>query len=209
MDYTRRKFIKDMALSTLGFAGVSCFGAVVPQINATCGETKMKTDDLVVIKRSVWADQDPHLKRLYSAKSFNKITVHHTGTRTIYDTNRNSVIFDIDGIYASHMNRNYGDIGYHFILDYAGRIWEGRSLLYQGAHVCHHNKANIGIMLLGNFEKQEPSKLQLESMCKIVDSLKKKYKIAGKNIYGHCDIGHSLCPGKNLYPYVLKLKDKG
>lgn len=206
MNYSRRKFIKNAALSTLGFSGLSCFGAVVPQISATGDEAKAKADGIVIFKRSVWTDQKPRLKRLYSAKNFDKITIHHTGASAIYHTNQNSVICDIDGVFTSHMNRNYGDIGYHFILDYAGRIWEGRSLLYQGAHVCHHNRANIGIMLLGNFEKQQPSKLQLESMQKIVGSLKKKYKIAGKNIYGHRDIGQSLCPGKNLYPHVLKLR---
>ncbi len=204
MDYTRRKFIRNAALSTLGFSGLSCFGAVVPQITADKNEAK--AGDIVLYKRSIWTDQKPRLNRLYSAKSFDKITLHHTGASTIYHTNRNSVICDIDGVFTSHMNRNYGDIGYHYILDYAGRIWEGRSLSYQGAHVCHHNKNNIGVMLLGNFEKQEPSKLQLESMQKIVGSLKKKYKIAAKNIYGHCDIGQSLCPGKNLYPHVLKLR---
>lgn len=202
MDYTRRSFIKNAAFNTLVLSGISCFGAVVPKISAD----KKDTNNIVLYKRSIWADKKPILSRLRKAGNFNKITIHHTGATEIYDTNRNSVICDIDGVFASHMNRNYGDIGYHFILDYAGRIWEGRSLSYEGAHVCHYNKGNIGIMLLGNFELQKPSELQLVSMKKIVGSLQAKYTIASKKIYGHRDIGHSLCPGKNLYPHVHALR---
>jgi hypothetical protein len=206
MDYTRRKFVKDIALGVLGFSGLSAFGAVVPEITASGKQNKLVTDDIILYQRSVWADFKPRLNRLRKASGFNKITIHHSGSTTIYHTNRNSVICDIDAVYTSHMNRNYGDIGYHFIIDYAGRIWEGRSLSYEGAHVCHYNKGNIGIMLLGNFENQKPSELQLSSMKKITNSLKKKYAVKSKNIYGHRDIGQSLCPGKNLYPYVAKLR---
>ncbi len=207
MNYTRRDFIQKATLTTLGFSGLSCLGAVVPKITDAKDKDKPNAEEGVLLfRRSVWTNQSPRLKLLHSAKNYDKITLHHTGAGAIYHTNQNAVICDIDGVFASHMNRNYGDIGYHFILDYAGRVWEGRSLLYQGAHVCHHNKGNIGIMLLGNFEKQQPSALQLEAMQKLVGSLKKKYSVKPKNIFGHRDIGQSLCPGKNLYPHVHALR---
>ena len=72
----------------------------------------------------------------------------------------------------------------------------------QGGHVKNHavNLNSIGICLVGNFEKNHPSKRQLDSFTQLVDwlqqdVLKKKTLFAGhKDLKGE----QTVCPGKNF-----------
>jgi hypothetical protein len=95
------------------------------------------------------------------------LTVHHTATsngdadpgarmRAIYRFNT--------------IDRNFGDIGYHFLIDEAGRIYEGRwsgedglpgfdavGRMVSAAHVARHNPGNVGVALLGTFVAHSPT----------------------------------------------------
>jgi len=92
------------------------------------------------------------------------------------------------------------------MIDYSGRIWEGRSLKYQGAHVSSRNPGNIGVVLLGNFEIQKPSAAQKATLVKLVTELRRYYGVSRRRIYGHRDLDSTLCPGRNLYPFLPTLK---
>ena len=65
---------------------------------------------------------------------------------------------------------------------------------------------NIGVVLLGNFELQEPSKKQLATMTQLVPLLRSHFRVKKHRIYGHKDLGQTACPGKHLYAHVNKLK---
>ena len=95
----------------------------------------------------------------------------------------------MEGVFASHTRRNYGDIGYHFVIDYAGTVWEGRSLAYEGAHVACQNERNIGVMLLGNFEEQAPSASQIATASRLLGLLQQRFRIKPHRIFGHRDLG--------------------
>jgi len=163
--------------------------------------------DLNIHPRSTWSAFAPRPALIRPATVFSRLTIHHSGNTTNMHVQREDVVADLNGILAAHLQQNYGDIGYHFIVDYAGRIWEGRSLAFEGAHVSGMNKQNMGIVLLGNFEEQEPSSDQIDSLFQLVDSLQCRYALPHGSIYGHCDLGQSVCPGKHLYaPFVTELK---
>lgn len=163
--------------------------------------------DLKIFPRSVWSGFSPRFARIKPAKIFTRLTVHHAGNGVNTHARLEEVVLDLNGILESHLQNNYGDIGYHFIVDYAGRIWEGRSLAYEGAHVSGMNEQNLGVMLLGNFDEQAPSPAQVSALFAVVSTLQDKYAISYDSIYGHCDLGQSACPGKHLYaPYVAELR---
>jgi hypothetical protein len=162
---------------------------------------------LTLRRRRAWAVDSPDLRRLTRAAIFDKLTVHHSGENTIYTTDEDEVTYDIQNIHTGHARRRYGDIGYHFVVDYAGRVWEGRELFYEGAHVSDRNERNIGVLLLGNFEEQYPSREQLASLKILTDLLCRHFTIPLSCIFGHCDLGHSVCPGRNLYSYTLLLRN--
>lgn len=83
----------------------------------------------------------------------------------------------IQSMYRFHaVTRGWGDIGYHFIIDYDGKIYEGRSggNGARGAHTyydraCQNfNVGTIGIVLLGNYAGRPVPAVMEESLAKLV-----------------------------------------
>jgi hypothetical protein len=166
-------------------------------------------DAVTFMPREAWTGIAPRPWQLRSANGFDRLTVHHQGTTVSEDTHTNAIRQDIENILAGHRSRHYGDIGYHFIVDRAGRVWEGRSLAYEGAHVSGNNEHNIGVMLLGNFEVQAVSAAQRESLTVVVNLLRAQFEIKKHRLYGHRDLCASVCPGQHLYPFVLSIRNQG
>ena len=81
--------------------------------------------------------------------------VHHTVDANGYRSSQVPAL--IRGIYAFHVNgRGWSDIGYNFLVDRFGRIWEGRyggtTLPVVGAHTADHNSWTTGMSVIGNFD---------------------------------------------------------
>ncbi len=134
-----------------------------------------------------------------------RITVHHTAMLT-WETTRAASIDALQRIQRNHQVTNgWADIGYHFLIDRAGRIWEGRQLNVQGAHAGNSevNRGNIGIALLGNFDAQKPSTEQLQSLRGLLVRFCGEYGVPANNIIGHQRIASTVgkttdCPGDQL-----------
>ena len=159
--------------------------------------------------RHAWAEEDPAHRLLKQAATYSRVTIHHTGSSINHHTREADVAYDIEAIRIGHRGRNFGDIGYHFIVDRSGRAWEGRSLQYIGAHVSSENDENIGVMLLGNFERQRPADRQIASLDALIEVVRQRFGIPAYRVYGHRDLGQTLCPGQHLYGHVLHLVQTG
>ncbi|MGQ9662638.1 MAG: peptidoglycan recognition protein family protein [Kiritimatiellia bacterium] len=164
--------------------------------------------DLEILPRRAWTSFVPRVGRMGTASPFERITFHHRGDLVDYHTDIDEVIHRLDGVLGDHLRRDYGDIGYHFVIDHAGRIWEGRALRFEGAHVAGQNAGNIGVMLLGNFEHQNPSSEQVWAAKALCLRLRKRYRISARNVYGHKGLAQSLCPGRYFYHYVQTMRDE-
>lgn len=199
---SRRQFLRRAALAAPLFAagGSVAAGAAVPQIS-------FLRDQVDFRPRDEWTDSAPRLWRLRRANGFGRLTVHHSAAAGHGHARVGEVLQELDGVLTSHRNRNYGDIGYHFVIDGAGRVWEGRSLQYEGAHVSGENEANIGVMLLGNFETGTASGAQLGTMHALIVALCRHFGFGPRRVYGHRDLGASACPGRYLYPHVVHLRE--
>jgi len=129
------------------------------------------------------------------------IVIHHSATP------RDKTTFE--GIKNYHIKaRNFSDIGYHFVIDNKGNTYKGREENKYGAH-CNKkvngismNFQSIGICVIGNFTKEEPTKRQIKSLEYLVKRIQKKYNIPVKNIVGHKEISLTLCPG-SLINWIL------
>lgn len=173
-------------------------------------ESRWDVPGVAIYPRSSWSAAAPRLAQLTPATTYTRLTVHHAGGPVNTHVRWAAVADDLNGVLEGHLQRHYGDIAYHFIVDYAGRIWEGRSLAYEGAHVSGQNIENLGVMLLGNFEEQAPAVTQVGALFQLVEALRRKHPIAADCIYGHCDLGWSACPGHYLYqPFVGRLRAMG
>lgn len=160
------------------------------------------------MSRNSWGATAAVPAKMKAMNGVTRITVHHEGSgKGNSDTSPAAVAKTLQLIQSQHRKRmGAGDIGYHFIIDRTGVIWQGRDWKYQGAHTSGANSNNIGIMLLGNFEFQQPSSAQLNSLSGLTASLARKYGLSRSDVYGHSDFCKTQCPGKNLKPYVVSMK---
>lgn len=145
-----------------------------------------------------------------------KIIIHHTATTGNLD-NPKQAIRDIYHYHA--VTRGWGDIGYNYIVDQEGKIYEGRygGEGVIGAHSGSGNHGSIGIAILGNFEENPVSDKILAAVGQF---MYKKSKIHGfkasssssfrgedmPNVFGHRDIMKTACPGQYLYSKIPALR---
>ncbi|MDD5627951.1 MAG: peptidoglycan recognition family protein [Elusimicrobia bacterium] len=159
-----------------------------------------------ILPRSAWGAQPA--RKPYEPMPADRITVHHTESGRILD--REEAADELLSIQSFHQRgRGWVDIGYHFIIDGAGRIWEGRPLAVIGAHVRDRNEGNLGISLMGDFHKpqrQKPTAAQLESLTALARWLASAYGIPAERILGHRDQDQTTCPGDNLYSRLGELR---
>ena len=207
-DVGRRRFLKTLACSLPAFA-LAGPSAAAP-VGLTDAQVRAHLDALAaqidLRRRWQWTRLAPSPTRLRPAGLYTRLTVHHAGAATNNHVDAGRVAADIENVMVGHRNRRFGDIGYHFIVDAAGRVWEGRSLRYVGAHVSEANDGNIGVMLLGNFERQRPSASQVATLNRLTAALRARFAIPVHRLYGHRDLGQTLCPGRYLYGYVGELR---
>lgn len=165
-----------------------------------------------VIPRSKWAKAAPDYSDMEPMTRIQFITVHHDGLPAFAGTDQSVCAARIEMIRNSHTaGRKFADIGYHYIVDRSGRIWEGRPLKYQGAHVKDRNPGNIGVLCLGNFDAQIPTDAQFGALCSHVSRLMKQYKVPNNRVFTHKTWpgAHTACPGANLNARFLRAKDHG
>ena len=169
---------------------------------------------LQLLPRSAWRASAPVTSRLTPARGrYERITVHHSTipTRDLGSMSQAETGEAVQGIQRVHMlEERYGDIGYHFLIDPRGRVFEGRALRFQGAHSGGTNGANnvgnIGICLLGNFEQELPSGPALAALQRLVDGLCKEHRIARGRVYGHQELKATACPGRHLMGWVERYR---
>ena len=134
----------------------------------------------------------------------NKITIHHT------DTPANNPEARVRSIQEYHRNsRRWCDIGYHFLVDEAGIVYEGRSIRTIGAHAGGANTGNIGIAFIGSYNAKDPTAAQMASTAKLMAELAAKYNItlSRSTLKGHREVGTTStdCPGARTFSKLAAL----
>ncbi|MEY2747076.1 MAG: hypothetical protein RL112_2118 [Planctomycetota bacterium] len=206
------------------------FAAVMSDMKATPGqrrraEESIKTCDALladlrrassapsfaIVERSAWGARNPVLADLDKNRApYRRITVHHSAmpNPVPLDGTLKASCEGVRQVQSSHMDgRGYGDIGYHYVIDPYGRVFEGRQIQWQGAHANKENNIqNIGVCLLGNFETQKPAGPALEALERVLGSLRSQYKIPLNRVYLHGEFRGTECPGENLAAWVRRYR---
>ncbi len=139
-----------------------------------------------------------------------RITIHHDGIDAFTRTDAASAAARIEQIRQSHVSgRRWADIGYHYVIDPAGRVWEGRNVRYQGAHVQDNNPGNLGIMCLGNYDRQSPTSATTQTLDRFVSEQMRRYRVPISRVYTHQEIMPTACPGRNLQRYMVATRGSG
>jgi len=167
-----------------------------------------------IYPRSAWGAQAPNTRNLSEHRgSWSRITVHHSDT-AVGGRDLGSSELAIRKLQKEHMNRtsgpngsqHWGDLGYHFLIDPEGRIFQGRSLRWRGAHAGNAttNAGNIGICMLGEFEHSMPGAPAMRALERLIGDLSRKHGIRASHVYGHSDFKNTICPGKPLLGWVRR-----
>ena len=163
---------------------------------------------LQIIPRATWRASAARPARLTSnSGAWNRLTVHHSAEyagllRSASARESSTAIRNIQRYHVEQ--KNYGDIAYHFLIDPSGRVFEGRSLRWQGAHAGGTNNVhNIGVCLLGDFDRESPSRASLAALETLVAQLRGRYGISSKDIVGHGELKTTACPGRHLRAWPM------
>ena len=185
-----------------------------------------------VVPRSQWGADESLRRGSPSLAPITRMVVHHTVTPND-DPDPASTV---RAIHAYHVKANgWEDIGYNFLIDAAGRVYEGRwarsygpgevptgestdGLGVVGAHAGDNNTGSVGVALLGDFGRRAPSAAAMESLARLlaweadrhnVDPLGSTTWSGGRTlstIVGHRDVGSTSCPGDQLYARLEALR---
>ncbi len=180
-----------------------------------------------ILSRAEWGCT-PQSCPVQGAPSFTSVThlvVHHTAGAN----SRSDWAAEVRTIWVAHVRGNgWNDIGYNYLVDPDGAIYEGRAggdgVL--GAHFSGVNSGTMGVALLGHYSWVEPPQPGLGSLRRLLAWQAEKWKLdAGgqgthaasqlplKLISGHRDAGLSPratsrteCPGNGLYAALVELR---
>lgn len=158
--------------------------------------------------REEWGAKPP--KEPFSAHVPKRLTFHHTaGRRT---STLQESLDEVRFIQDFHQNgRGWNDIGYHYLIDTAGRVFQGRPENVSGAHVRGGNSGNVGVSLMAYHHEPKLDPLvpeELASLQALLLALSIDYGIPAEELRGHRDFGSGTsCPGDLAYVKREELRE--
>ncbi|HET9443057.1 MAG TPA: N-acetylmuramoyl-L-alanine amidase [Acidimicrobiales bacterium] len=203
-----------------------------PAVEPAGAQTVDRVPQPAVVSRAQWgADEALRRPEPQEFRPITKMAVHHTATAEGPDP-----AATVRAIYAYHVQANgWNDIGYNFLVDSSGRVYEGRyARAYRsgeiptgesedrqgvvGAHAAGNNHGSVGIALLGDFSGLlGPSGGAVDALTRLLAWKADRHLIDPQGtaswangvlptIVGHRDIGATACPGDRLYDRLPQIR---
>jgi hypothetical protein len=185
-----------------------------------------------IIPRSGWhADESIRRGRPAYADAVRLAIVHHTVNSNSYTKAQSASI--VKGIELYHVKSNgWNDIGYNFLVDKYGQIFEGRyggmTRPVIGAHAMGFNTGSVGIALIGSYSSTSITPAARAALTSLiawrldyahVDPLSTVARVSSGNprypagravtlkaISGHRDVYPTSCPGNALYAQLPSIR---
>ena len=141
-----------------------------------------------VTTRAEWGANASYMSWDPDYASAGHVVVHHTAGTNNYSAGQSASI--VRGIYYYHaVTLDWGDIGYNFLIDKYGTVFEGRSgsvaapagRMSVGAHARGVNTGTMGLSMMGDYSSISPSDAQLSSVGKMAGWFLKRAGITDAN----------------------------
>ncbi|MFI9239416.1 N-acetylmuramoyl-L-alanine amidase [Streptomyces sp. NPDC053079] len=209
--------------------------AASPETSPDTGETLADNADPAVahhvgprpriVTRAGWgADESIRERGFPYTRTVRAAFVHHTASGNGYSCAQSASV--IRGIYRYHVvSSGWRDIGYNFLIDKCGTVYEGRAggvaKPVRGAHTLGFNTNSMGIAVLGSFGRSNPPAAVVNAVARLTawklglydvnplgtaglvsgggNLYKKGTSVRLKVISGHRDGYATECPGDRLY----------
>ncbi|MBN1934489.1 MAG: N-acetylmuramoyl-L-alanine amidase [Anaerolineae bacterium] len=177
-----------------------------------------------IITRGGWGADEAYLNWTPEYRTVSKIVVHHTVTPNNYDESQGAAW--VRAIYYYHaVTLGWGDIGYNYLVDQYGNLYEGRygGPGTVGGHVYGYNYGTVGISAIGTYGNSTGSiaptaktmsalteLVAWESSRSLIHPLQKTFfrDAVIANLGGHRDYPpySTSCPGDLLYAQLDALR---
>jgi|GEM_PF-1155680 len=186
-----------------------------------------------VITRATWGARPPSVSWPV-APTVRHIVVHHTAGSNAYSTQAQAMQQIRNDQEYHQKTRGWADIGYNFIVDKWGNIYEGAAGSLDGAQVGAHtagfNTGSAGVSMLGDYMTLTPPDEMLRAVAALAEWRLTSYgvradgevtltanssntkgwpvgkQITAKTISAHRDLGSTDCPGDQGYAQMDKIR---
>ncbi|MDD5731419.1 MAG: NBR1-Ig-like domain-containing protein [Patescibacteria group bacterium] len=188
------------------------------------GITKISLDNSglgpKIISRSEWGANESWMTWKPEYDGPKAFVIHHTaGEEGAKVADQMSVVRNL--YYGHAVSYGWGDIGYNYVIDVNGSIYEGRSGgggVIAG-HTLGYNSGTIGIVLIGDYNVRNLETAQYDALINLIAYKSFQYGINPtgqvylKNktiptIVGHKDLNATSCPGNTIYERIQDLRGK-
>lgn len=172
-----------------------------------------------IVSRSQWGADESLRTGEPEFAPITRAIVHHTVTAN----DESDPAGRMRAIHEFHVRgQRWSDIGYNFVVDGGGRIYEGRSAGgagafgedasrrgVVGAHAEGHNTGTVGIAVLGTYTSAMPSEAALDAVAAVVAwklGTRGVDPTAAGTVVGHRDVVATGCPGEGLHRYLPEIR---
>ena len=188
-----------------------------------------------IVPRSMWGGDSRPPKAPPEYGEVQVAFVHHTVTTNDYAAGDSASI--VLGICQYHQDHNrWNDIGYNFLVDKYGQIFEGRAggidQAVIGAQAQGWNGTSTGIACLGDFSALPNADAGLEAVARLIawklplhgvpvsgevtvtsaggsaNRYPSGQAVVLQRISGHRDGGKTACPGEALYAQLPRIRER-
>lgn len=116
------------------------------------------------------------------SREINTIVIHTTDSYA-----------NVEQMRRFHRSLGWDDIGYHYIVDVDGAVYEGRDVSIAGAHVFGSNENSIGVAWIG---AGSPTEDQYDALVTATYALMHNYQVTIDNVLGHSEFESAQRQGK-------------
>ncbi|MDN5766686.1 MAG: N-acetylmuramoyl-L-alanine amidase [Humibacillus sp.] len=196
------------------------------------GQTAASVGTPTIVSRAAWG-ADERLRNCTpdTLAGFKAAVVHHTVNSNSYSSSQAASL--MRGIYAYHtQSREWCDVGYNFLVDRFGRIYEGRrgsiTSFIQGAQAGGFNVETFGVSVIGDFTstsfpsavtgalsrviawQADRSAFDPATSVTLTSAGSTRYdagvRVTKPRVMGHRDLSLTSCPGNTAYPQVASIR---
>ena len=202
-----------------------------PRLPATVKQAEIAGSPPIITRPGWHADESIRRGAPFYADGVHLAIVHHTVSSNSYTKAQSASI--VRGIELYHVKSNgWNDIGYNFLVDKYGQIFEGRyggiTRPVVGAHAQGFNTGSVGIAVIGDYGSTSITPAARAALVSLiawkldlahVDPLSSVVRVSAGNprypagravtlkaISGHRDVYPTSCPGARLYAQLPAIR---
>jgi flagellar hook assembly protein FlgD len=211
-------------------SGVKATIAAIASLPRVATATAM-TQTPTIVTRGLWGADESWRAGTPSYATVKMAFVHHTDGSNSYSPAQSAAI--VRGIYYYHTHvRGWSDIGYDFLIDRYGTVFEGRyggvTQGVVGAHVYGFNTGSTGVAVMGSFVTVPPPPAAIASLERLLawkldlhhvdpsgtalmttgatEKFVAGQKVTFPTIAGHRQANYTSCPGDAFFAMLPTIR---